>query len=260
MQIIQVRREKDRLLFFQNAYYRRALFFRKAYRCVASAKYDIESRFDLLHNLSTIKIHLIDSNSIRNLKLQITSALQLACDSFYLLQWYYSSVISKSRRRAVSYMRRFAAQMRTLEYAAVRLYRASGRLAFGDSFEALPFSMPILWSETGPDGDDWEDWDHSRQVALKWSARLECALRRQLTDLHFLSPADIQTVCQRLNVHNANSIANFERLTPGSLGLWPEERHVALLVERLEQFLLSRKVCQHQVKLSILSLLTQEFD
>ena len=157
-------------------------------------------------------------------------------------------------------MHRFAAQMRTLEYAAVRLYRASGRLAFGDSFEPMPFSMPILWSETGPDGDDWEDWDHSRQVALKWSTRLECALRRQLTDLHFLTSADIQTVCQRLNAQNANGIENFERSTPGRFGLWPEERHVALLIERLRQFLFSRKACQHQVKLSIRSLFAQEFD
>ena len=116
---------------------------------------NVTSSHALIFSMTTYpqsKIHFIDSSSIKNLKLQITSALQLSFDSFYLLQWFYSSVISKSRRHAVSYMHRFAAQMRILEYSVVRLYRATGRLAFGDSFEALPFSMP---NSLVGDGSRW---------------------------------------------------------------------------------------------------------
>lgn len=261
VQIIQVRREEKRLLFFQNAYYRRALIFRKAYRCAASTKCNIESRFDRLQNSHiTMATHFLDLSSLEKLKSQVTSSLQLASDSFHILQWFYSSVISKPRRRAARYLRLFAAQIKALEYSAIRLYRASGRLAFGEELAALPFSMPILWSINGPNDEDWEDWENSRQVALKWSVNLENALRKQLNGDNFLSLADIHALCQRLtsNTCNEERSEGFEH-SFRTLGLRPVERRNARVVSRLKQLLVAKEACQHQVNRSLLLLRAQEF-
>ena len=187
----------------------------------------------------------------------VSEGFQRAADSFYVLQWFYASLLYTTRRHYLRAMWQSGTCVAALAHSANRLFAATGRLAYGASFahsvgtevlirvvrsddivpnERLNVRGPVhLHHKLSADAEHFE---HTNKLSTEQFQRA----RRNRPKL--LSAADIQIVCERLR--NRADTRNRGQLRP--LCLSHSERHVNEMHECVDKFLEAFTFCRRQFK------------
>ena len=196
-----------------------------------------------------------DAAGLQQVYALVSEGFQLAADSFYVLQWFYASLLHTTRRHYLRVMWHFGTFVAELSHSANGLFVATGRLAYGASFavgtevlirvvrsddvvpnERLNVRGPVhLHHKLSADA---EHLKHTNKLNTEQFQRA----KRNRPKL--LSAADLQIVCERLAIRSDSRNIRKGQLRPFFQS--HSERHTGKLHKRMDEFLEALTFCRRQ--------------
>ena len=187
----------------------------------------------------------------------VSEGFQRAADSFYVLQWFYASLLHTTRRHYLRSMWHSSTCVAALAHSANRLFAATGRLAYGASFAhsvdtevliRVVRSDDVVQNERlnvrGPVhlhhklSADAEHFEHTNKFSTEQFQRARCNRPK------LLSAADLQIVCERLAIRSDSRNIRKGQLRPFFQS--HSERHTGKLHKRMDEFLEALTFCRRQ--------------